>query len=268
MFRSTPLRSALRTVTKSTKPSNNFTSTLRSIQTSSTSTPYQTQSNKSIALETLGIFALFGITTFAFSSIAKSFRLDTKPVEEVEPESAFLYATGGRVKDPKAPVFSRDEVTVVMIIGSPKAGKTTNVMRIAKRFDCQVELADSDIYSDIALNLPTAHLSNPHGSSKLRIVVDDFAVGAPDPLAQALQFEESVAPILLFMFVDCPLKDAELRVDEKDRSTLANEYDAWHRRMAPLIKHYRHKGNFLEVSFKSRSRENFFRLLTKFCSSF
>lgn len=52
----------------------------------------------------------------------------------------------------------------------------------------------------------------------------------------------------MFLFVDCPLKDAELRVDEKDRAALREEYAAWSNKIQPLIKHYRHKANFLEIT--------------------
>lgn len=110
-------------------------------------------------------------------------------------------------------------------------------------------IADSDIYSDIALNLPTAHLSNPHGSSQLRVVVDDFAITSPNPLEQALQFEKDVAPILLFIFVDCPLEEAKKRAKPGEAAQVEQAFKDWEQRMTPLIKHYRDKANFLEVRF-------------------
>lgn len=84
-------------------------------------------------------------------------------------------------------------------------------MRQCKSFDFQREDADSDIYSDIALNLPTAHLSSPTGSTQLRIVVDDFGKSSADPLAEMRQFEKDVAPILLFVFVDCTLSHSSIQ---------------------------------------------------------
>jgi hypothetical protein len=107
-------------------------------------------------------------------------------VEEVDPPSEFLKATGKAIrKEGQKPLWNRDEVTVVVVIGGPRAGKTEQVERIAKTFDMQVEngtsppavlfalgadgiyTADSDLYTDIALNIPTAHLSSPTGSSQL-----------------------------------------------------------------------------------------------------
>lgn len=108
--------------------------------------------------------------------------------------------------------------------------------------------ADSDIYSDIALNLPTSHLSSPHQVQQLRIIVDDFAATSPDPLAQALQFEKDIAPILCFLFVDCPVDEAVKRVKGDEVEGVRKNYAEWEKRFRPLINHYRHKANFLEVS--------------------
>lgn len=114
--------------------------------------------------------------------------------------------------------------------------------------------------------------------SQLRIVVDDFARTSDNPLEQALQFEEDIAPILLFIFVsnavlddrslplpffpaivtdihivhlaqvDCPLEDAKKRAPASEADRIEKEYKEWEVRMGPLIKHYRDKANFLEVS--------------------
>ena len=90
---------------------------------------------------------------------------------------------------------------------------------------------------------------SPSGSSKVRVVVDDFARTSKDPLEQALQFEADVAPILLFIFVDCPLADALLRVKTPaEKEAVKAEYIDFEKRMGPLIKHYRDKANFLEIT--------------------
>lgn len=70
--------------------------------------------------------------------INQPLRLDSSP-PEVDPPSEFLFATGGRIRSRGAPAFSRDDVTVVMLIGGPKGGKTEQAKRIAKRFDATYE---------------------------------------------------------------------------------------------------------------------------------
>lgn len=75
--------------------------------------------------------------------------------DEVDPPSAFLHATGKPVRKAGAPIWTRDDVTVVVVIGGPRAGKTEQVGRISKAFDMTVEdgeqacqLAHEDLDAD------------------------------------------------------------------------------------------------------------------------
>lgn len=118
-------------------------SNLRFASSSSSTTPLRSTSKDS-----LYVIGAFTAVTLLFSTIASSvhLRLDsprsidpTLENNDQDPPSAFLHATGGKIKDFVGPVFSRDQVTCVMVIGSPLSGKTEQVRRIANRFDFQVE---------------------------------------------------------------------------------------------------------------------------------
>ena len=82
-------------------------------------------------------------------------------------------------------------------------------------------------------------------ASHQRVVLDS-PFTTDDPLAEAKWFESNLAPILLFMFIDCPLEDALKRGGPT--TELKKEYDDWVQKFGPLIKHYRLQGNFLEAS--------------------
>lgn len=142
-------RSFTRSFTKTISTSNSTSSSSNSTSNGNGETIYPEQTNRSIVVETLGLLAVFAGLTFAFSATGKAMRLEghksVKSVllgEDEEEESKFLFARGGRVKDPNAPVFSRDEVTVIIVIGGPKGGKTSNAQKIAKKFDMQFEAAE------------------------------------------------------------------------------------------------------------------------------
>ncbi|KAK4701935.1 hypothetical protein P7C70_g4291, partial [Phenoliferia sp. Uapishka_3] len=244
--------------------SNLFRSLLRSPAVRSTSRSFRTSAPRfasptplnpppiarrelAIAASLIG-FATIGGAALYFNQPPLLCEPESAEIEEVDPPSAFLHATGkhGTGKVEGKPLWNRDEVTVVVVIGGPRAGKTEQVTRIAKTFDMTIEDAESDIYTDIALNVPTAHLSSPTGSSQLRIVLDS-PFTTSDPLAEAKWFEANLAPILLFMFVDCPLEDAMKRAGSTPSAELKKEYDEWVERFTPLIKHYRLQGNFLEM---------------------
>lgn len=102
--------------------------------------------------DTSYVVAAFATVTLLFSSVASAvhLRLDSKApiaaeVEAADPPSEFLFATGGKIKDASKPIWSRDDVTVVMVIGTPLAGKTEAVKRIAEHFDFQVEVGASNL---------------------------------------------------------------------------------------------------------------------------
>lgn len=110
-------------------------------------TPYVKSSYKTIAAQTAGILGAFGALTYAFTSILpskKAVRLDSNSSagSEVDGQSAFLYATSGNKKDINKSIWSREEVTVVIVIGGPKGGKSEQSKRIANRFDMQYEAGE------------------------------------------------------------------------------------------------------------------------------
>lgn len=106
-------------------------------------------SSRSSLRDTSLIFASFALLTYGFSYLAPSaLRLDTSAPGPLmggatDGESEFLFATGGKVRDVSniadCPVYSRDEVTVVMMVGGPRSGKTSQAKLIEKRFDMQFE---------------------------------------------------------------------------------------------------------------------------------
>lgn len=97
----------------------------------------------------------------------------------------------------------------------------------------------------------------------MRIVVDDFGKTSASPLAQAQQFEADIAPILLFIFVDCPLEDALKRAPADQADKIRADYKDWETRTLPLIKHYRDKANFLEITGQWPSNEQWEQIEAK-----
>jgi hypothetical protein len=121
MLSSTTKRSLLQQPVKSLARSNS-----RFI-TSSSSAPLKSASTG--RRDTVYVIAAFATVTALFSTIASSvhLRLDSAPIGKKilvggdgEEESKFLFATGGKdIRGWKGPVFSRDEVTAVFVIGGP-----------------------------------------------------------------------------------------------------------------------------------------------------
>lgn len=70
-------------------------------------------------------------------------RLDSVKDDDSElpdPPSAFLFATGGATrKSPALPVYSRDDTTIIVVIGGPKGGKSEQAKRIAETFSMTLE---------------------------------------------------------------------------------------------------------------------------------
>lgn len=100
--------------------------------------------------------------------------------------------------------------------------------------------------SDIALNIPTAKQGQSH-NGKLRLIIDDFPSPSASPSDDALDrmrwFESHVAPICVVVFVDCPPDEAEKR-----SKGAGEKMKQWKDHIAPVVDHYREKGNILEVS--------------------
>lgn len=95
------------------------------------------QSTSKGGRDTAYVIVAFATVTAIFSSIASSvhLRLDSSssPIEKKilvggdgEEESKFLFATGGKdIRGFKGPVFSRDEVTAVFVIGGPLVSRAS-----------------------------------------------------------------------------------------------------------------------------------------------
>ncbi|GAA94543.1 uncharacterized protein L969DRAFT_100567 [Mixia osmundae IAM 14324] len=134
--------------------------------------------------------------------------------------------------DRQGTLFKKDDVTVVFVLGGPKSGRSTQVQNIGKRFDAITLAAEDDLWADIAKELAA------NRGEKLRVVVDGF----PGNLRDAQWFENEVCPILCFVYIDTPAdKAAERGADPQSKARFDEE-------AKDLIAHYRHKGNFLEIT--------------------
>ncbi len=111
-------------------------------------------------------------------------------------------------KDSKAgpgPKYSKDQVTLLCLVGPHLSGKTTQAKRLVNRFSDKLD----DIVQPKSLDELTSILSTRASSSKrISLILDNF----PQTLEDAQKIESELVPIFCFSFYDLPLKDFEKRL--------------------------------------------------------
>ena len=109
-------------------------------------------------------------------------------------------ATGASSKAPQSaagawtrPVWKRDEVSTVLVIGAPSSGASTVAEAISKRFDMLLLDAESDAFTDIAKQhaMDRGKVRRDRStlliSQKLHVVIDNFS---PEQLGTRRDGEE------------------------------------------------------------------------------
>ncbi|KAI2640619.1 uridylate kinase [Hypomontagnella submonticulosa] len=164
-------------------------------------------------------------------------------------------STIDNLKDRTTPVFSKDDVTVIFVLGGPGAGKGTQCERLVARYGfshlsagdlLRAEQARPDSeFGDLirdhirnglivpmevtialleaamrqVLDEPTAVTSTStqtkSGAKKGKFLIDGF----PRKLDQALKFEEAVVPARFVLFYDCPEDEMERRLLERGKTS-------------------------------------------------
>ncbi|CDU24504.1 uncharacterized protein SPSC_04005 [Sporisorium scitamineum] len=144
------------------------------------------------------------------------------------------------------PKYTKDQVTLLCLVGPSLSGKTSQAKRLVKRFSSELD----DIVQPTSLDeLSSILASRSPSSSKNRIslILDNF----PTTLQDTHRIENEIVPIFCFSFYDLPLKDFEKRLstnDDKERKEKVDEFKRYNERLEPLVKKYRDQGNIYEIS--------------------
>ena len=143
------------------------------------------------------------------------------------------------------PKYSKDQVTLLCLVGPSLSGKTTQAKRLLNRFSSELD----DIVQPKSLEELSSILAS-RASSKKRtsLILDNF----PTTLEDAQRIEKEIVPIFCFSFYDLPLKDFEQRLDKsadgKDKQKKVDEFKKYTQKLDPLVKKYRDQGNIYEIS--------------------
>ncbi|KAI1208714.1 uridylate kinase [Annulohypoxylon truncatum] len=153
-------------------------------------------------------------------------------------------STIDNLKDRTTPVFSKDDVTVLFVLGGPGAGKGTQCERLVAKYGfahlsagdllrAEQNRPNSEFGSLIREHIRNGTIvpmevtiallessmrsilsSNPN-PSKGKFLIDGF----PRKLDQALKFEEAVVPARFVLFYDCPEAEMERRLMERGKTS-------------------------------------------------
>lgn len=138
---------------------------------------------------------------------------------------------------PKTTKYGLDEVTLVCLVGVPGAGKSTQAKKLSSKFkDFQVL---SDISSVDQLKETVESKVKQSKGKETFLIVDGF----PGSLQEAQEFEKETSPIFVVLYFDLPEKQWKER-NGQDTSTFNSAAQS----LEPLVKHFRHRGNILEIS--------------------
>lgn len=141
------------------------------------------------------------------------------------------------------PKYTKDEVTLLCLVGPSLSGKTTQAKRLVKRFSDELD----DIVSPKSLEeLKGILASRSEGRKRTSLVVDNF----PTTLEDAQRIEKELVPIFCFSYYDLPLKDFEKRLpkDDEEKTGKVEEFKKYTKSLEPLVKKYRDQGNIYEIS--------------------
>lgn len=162
--------------------------------------------------------------------------------------------------------FGLDQVTLICLVGVPKSGKSTQAKKLPGRFEGFRVIDGSS--SDFSLESLTKEVESSaaaaankgegegEGEGKESLVILD---GYPHSLEEAKAIESKLCPIFVVLYFDLPRNKFSERNDKKS-SNNNNKLDEkdWDRaaeKLEPLVKHFRHRGNILEISADWDSHE-------------
>ncbi len=110
------------------------------------------------------------------------------------------------------PKYTKDQVTLLCLVGPSLSGKTTQAKRLVKRFSSELD----DIVSPTSLDELSSILASRTSSKKrTSLILDNF----PATLEDAQRIEKELVPIFCFSFYDLPLKDFEKRLPRTTRGS-------------------------------------------------
>ena len=138
------------------------------------------------------------------------------------------------------PRFTKDEVTLLCLIGVPGAGKTTQAKKINERWPDFTVL--SDINSAEKLIFRITRDQRPKPGQRNSYIVDGF----PRTMEDVERVEKELVPVFCVVFNDLPKEKAEERFG-KD-SAAYKQWDKATKALEPVIKRYREEGNIIEIS--------------------
>ncbi|KAJ1033618.1 hypothetical protein NDA13_001604 [Ustilago tritici] len=143
------------------------------------------------------------------------------------------------------PKYTKDQVTLLCLVGPSLSGKSTQAKRLLKRFNSELD----DIVQPKSIDELASILSSRANSKKrTSLILDNF----PNTLEDAQRIEKELVPIFCFSFYDLPLKDFGKRLPKstsgEDNKKKVEEFKKYTEKLEPLVKKYRHQGNIYEIS--------------------
>ncbi len=153
--------------------------------------------------------------------------------------SAIIYA-GTTLHSEDKPRYTKEEVSLLCMIGVPGAGKTTQAKKIKEKWP-EFEMLD-DINSVDKLIFRVTRDRRPKPGERKSYLVDGF----PRSMKDVKRIESELVPVFCVLFHDLPKEKAEERFGKDSR-----EYKEWEKAreaLMPVVKRYRDEGNILEIS--------------------
>ena len=143
-----------------------------------------------------------------------------------------------------SPRYTKDQVSLLCLIGPSLSGKTTQAQRLLNRFPSEID----DIVSPTSFDHLSSILSSRHSHNRISLLLDDF----PTTLDDAERIERELVPIFCFSFYDLPRTEFEKRLakqtEAKEKAKRLQEFVRYTERLDPLLKRYRDQGNIYEIS--------------------
>ncbi|CAO1629239.1 unnamed protein product [Sympodiomycopsis kandeliae] len=132
------------------------------------------------------------------------------------------------------PQYNLDQVTLIALVGYPGSGKSTQADKLVKEFKGFQIVSQSNEQS-----IKEAISKSSSGGPTL-LISDNY----PTTLPEAQHLESTICPIFVILYFDIPEKDWLNRT----KGTSPKQYQEEQKRLEPMIKHFRNRGNILEIS--------------------
>ncbi|PWZ01009.1 hypothetical protein BCV70DRAFT_158878 [Testicularia cyperi] len=172
---------------------------------------------------------------------------------------AFYMLSGGTAHNeedrsqgpPSTAKFTKDQVSLLCLIGPHLSGKSSQAKRLLSRFDKELDGVVQPNSVDELVHMIKDKTKSAKGR-RLSLIVEGF----PNKLEDAERIEKELVPIFCLSFYDLSLSEFEKRLPkDADHAKEVDQYRKASKFLDPIVKKYRDQGNIYEISADWDSEE-------------